>query len=72
MSAIDKSGSGLSYLPGREDVSLVVIERKIQRLLLDLEELLVSEGLRIDHVEVDTRNFAKMETEIHIIRNMPT
>lgn len=36
-------------------------EHRIQRLLLALEE---ETGKRIDHVEVDTRNFANLRTEI--------
>jgi hypothetical protein len=37
-------------------------EHRIQRILIDLEE---ETGKRIDHVEVDTRNFAQLRTEIH-------
>jgi hypothetical protein len=48
----------------RQDVERVMVENKIQRLLLDLDEKLAP--FRIDHVEVDTRNFANMRTEIHV------
>lgn len=37
-------------------------EHRIQRILIDLEE---ETGKRIGHVEVDTRNFAQLRTEIH-------
>lgn len=38
-------------------------EQCIQRILLDLAERL---GQDIDHVDVDTRNFANLRTEIHL------
>lgn len=37
-------------------------EHRIQRILIELEE---ETGKRIGHVEVDTRNFAQLRTEIH-------
>jgi hypothetical protein len=36
-------------------------ERRIQRILIELEEEL---GKRVEHVEVDTRNWAQLRTEI--------
>jgi hypothetical protein len=46
----------------REDEPAVKhAEQRIQRILIELEEEL---GKRIDHVEVDTRNFAQLRTEI--------
>lgn len=38
-------------------------ERRIQRLLLDLEE---AAGKRIDQVNVDTRNYANCSVEIFL------
>ena len=40
-------------------------EERIQRILIDLEE---ETGKRIDHVEVDTRNFAQLRTEITLTK----
>jgi hypothetical protein len=46
----------------REDEPAVKhAEQRIQRILIELDEEL---GKRIDHVEVDTRNFAQLRTEI--------
>jgi hypothetical protein len=46
----------------REDEPAVKhAEQRIQRILIDLEE---ETGKRVDHVEVDTRNFAQLRTEI--------
>ena len=46
----------------REDEPVVRhAEQRIQRILIDLEEEL---GKSVDHVEVDTRNFAQLRTEI--------
>ena len=42
-------------------------ENAIQKLLLELDEELISFGTRVDHIEVDTRNFANMKTEIHTV-----
>ena len=39
-------------------------EQYIQRILLELSEVT---GKRIDHVDVDTRNFANYKTEIFFV-----
>jgi hypothetical protein len=40
-------------------------ELRIQLMMLDLDEELQVFGARIDHVDIDTRKFANMKTEIH-------
>jgi hypothetical protein len=39
-------------------------EDRIQRIMLDLEDDLCESRVRVDHVNVDTRNFANFRTEI--------
>ncbi len=39
---------------------------RIQRILLDLDEELRAKGVRVDYVEVDTRRFGAMATNIVI------
>jgi hypothetical protein len=53
-----------------ENVILKQAERKIQHLLLDLEEQLISVGTRVCGVNVDTRNFANMGVEISTIKKV--
>lgn len=53
-----------------ESIILKHAERKIQRIMLDLDEQLIDVGARVDSVDVDTRNFANMKTEIHTIKKM--
>ena len=43
------------------DAIIVAAERKIQKILLDLDETL---GGKISSVQIDTRNFADMHVEI--------
>ena len=43
-------------------------ERRIQRILIELED---ETAKRIDLVEVDTRNFGQLKTEIHLIEVRP-
>jgi hypothetical protein len=38
-------------------------EGRIQSILIEVEE---ETGKRVDHVDVDTRNFANLRTEIHL------
>lgn len=44
-----------------DEAALKRAEKRIQRIMIDLEEEV---GKRIDHVEVDTRNFANFATDI--------
>ena len=45
------------------DADLKELERKVRKLLTDFEN---DHNVRIDHVEVDTRNFANLRTEIFL------
>jgi hypothetical protein len=59
----------MSRTLSHEEALLFVVEKKIVLLLLTLDEQLgIALGKRIDHVEVDTRNFANMKTEIHTVK----
>lgn len=51
-----------------ENVVLKQTERKIQKLLLDLDEQLTDVGTRVCGVRIDTRNFANMDVEIHTVK----
>jgi hypothetical protein len=65
----DRRDAEMSDLLPHEQALLAVVENKIQLLLLTLDEQLgIALGKRICGVEVDTRNFANMKTEIHIIK----
>lgn len=44
-----------------QDEALDAAERQIQHILLNLED---EHGLKIENVEVDTRNFANLRVEI--------
>lgn len=46
-----------------ESMALTSAEKRIQRILLDLEE---EAGKRIDQVNVDTRNYANCSVEIFL------
>jgi hypothetical protein len=48
-------------VPTSEDRERKNAEGRIQRVLWELEE---ATGKAVDHVEVDTRNFAQLRTEI--------
>ena len=47
-----------------ERMLLMEAEIAIERVLLELENELIPFGKRIDFVDVDTRSFANMKTEI--------
>lgn len=49
------------YSTAANDEAVKVAESEIQRVLLELEE---KSGLAVDRVEVDTRNWAQLRTEI--------
>lgn len=40
--------------------------KKVQRILLDLDEALGGYHVHVSHVAIDTRNFANMGVEIHV------
>lgn len=47
----------------KHDTVLLIAERRIQSILLDLQDQI---GERVDQVSVDTRNFANCKTEIYL------
>ena len=50
-----------------EVVALVQpVERKIQALMLALDEHLIEHGVQIEHIELDTRRFANMNVTITV------
>jgi hypothetical protein len=55
----------------RKRYNIEGVERAIQKLLLELDERLWEERMFIDIVEIDTREFSEMRTEIIIeeVRN---
>jgi hypothetical protein len=50
----------------RKRYNIEGVERAIQKLLLELDERLWEERMFIDIVEIDTREFSEMRTEIII------
>jgi hypothetical protein len=48
-----------------EELIIQDAEKRIRRILIDLEE---ATGKRVDHVEVDTRNFVNLHTEITLTK----
>jgi len=52
------------FLSEEQDAERIMVEAKIQRMLLELDEKLMP--ARIFYVEVDTRNYANMRTEIRV------